>query len=118
MSWRDLANDLQDLLLDEYSETDSAGDPLVVSFEPADGSPATLIRGVFRDAHTEIEVGHEVAISAIAPRLGVMISDLPYFPPLEGDRVFVARLNLRWRIVDHQPDGEGLALFELVLAKQ
>jgi len=118
MSWRDIADDLQDVLLDEYSETDSAGDPIVVSFEPADGSSATLIRGVFRDAHTEIEVGQEVLISAVSPRIGVKISDLPYFPPLENDRILIARLNLRWRIVDHQPDGEGLVTFELILARQ
>lgn len=64
-----------------------------------------LLLGVFRDQFTPVEVGMEVEISTVAPQLDVKLADLPEAPQRHG--VVIVR-GATYRIVEEQPDGEGM----------
>lgn len=120
MSWRDDVENMQDVLLDRYEETDADGDTEVL-YEP-NGGTATAIRGIFRDEHAELEVGLEVAISTEDPTLDVLVSELALLgmtlPVDPLDRFFIPRTSTRYRVTDHQRDGEGMVRLILSISKQ
>ena len=62
------------------------------------------INAVFDQEHEFVEASTEALVSAIQPRIGVRLSDLP-FRPQERD---VCRIEgKRYEVVDSQEDGQG-----------
>ena len=84
------------------------GKPGLVRWKPAVGAAAN-IDGIFRDAHTgvELEAG-EANVSTVAPILAIKRADIAADPVLRADQVEVPVGGVLYLVVDAQPDGEGM----------
>jgi hypothetical protein len=133
VSWRDYANVLQNACTDVFAERDADGEPKVF-LEPAAGGPAVPLLAIYRDGHLEqLFETARVPNSTQEVRVDVKIADLlPHYPPkrdtaaAKGDRILVRRAlagdplddtpAVRFRVFDHQPDGEGMVRLMLKVA--
>lgn len=122
MSWRHLASDLQDVVLDEFAERDDTN-AFTTQIDPGTGIPVD-VRGIFFDGHLEVVEALEVGASTREIRVDFAIAELPSYPPartwrvlirrpLEGDPLNSAGPPTRFEVFDHLPDGEGLVRFML-----
>ena len=116
--WRDMVGGLQDLALKVFAARTT------FDFEPFDGTPVLIASGgIFRAEHVELDPATVVGVSITAPTLDVKLADLPIEPranvrELDADHVtihfsvgsgFPFTGDVRFRISDLQPDGEGMA---------
>jgi len=74
-----------------------------VTYRPATGGSFTL-NGVWRAAHTPLDLGGETVVSTVSPALGVKLADFPV-EPLSGDQF--DRGLVAYQVDDVQPDGQG-----------
>jgi hypothetical protein len=117
VSWRHLADDLQDVVLDEFAERDDAN-AFTTEIDPGDGSDPVPIRAIFDDAALEVVLENEATASVREIRADVAIAELPAYPPvaawrfrirrpLEGDPLDDSGVTV-FEVWDHRPDGQGL----------
>lgn len=89
-----------------------------VLYRPGGQSLSFPIEAIFRDANVTVPVSDGLEFASVAPRLGVILSDLPG-PPAVDDEVDIppspVRLGGTYQIKSKEPDGEGMV--ELVLQK-
>ncbi|MEM7308899.1 MAG: hypothetical protein AAF682_19610 [Planctomycetota bacterium] len=91
------------------------GDETDVTWITSAGSQVTTtpagesLRGIFRDAWADVDVGLEVGVRDVQPTLDVRLAHLPE-EPRERGRLVVNTLAgpTHFEIVDAQPDGEGM----------
>jgi hypothetical protein len=75
------------------------------------GVPANAT-GIFDRAHREVDPESGASIHVTRPTLGLLLSDLPFVPQLE-DQVQVDGQPHPFRVVDVQPDGQGMVVLHL-----
>lgn len=104
MGWRDLVANVQN--------TSARTFPEPVLYTP-EGLTEIAINGIFREPHVATDLSNAVEVSSEQPTLDVVLADLPQDPSSKpnslGDRVVISRLSSRYRVIDVQPDGEGMA---------
>lgn len=118
MSWRDLAENVQDTELEVLGDTDDDGRPLS-SYEPEGGTTRDIL-GIFFEPHVEQQLGSsEAPVSTWETSLHVKIADLLPDWPLREDSRFVVRrpaggdpkdysAESVYECHDHHLDGEGM----------
>ena len=75
------------------------------------GSPVTVVRGIFDDAHFEVDNGITI-VSTSEPQLHVRTSDVTGSPSvLQGATVIISGDS--YTVTDIQPDGTGMTLLRL-----
>lgn len=100
MSWEDLVD------LVNVAARDQLGGVATVTL--ADSS--VEVQAIFDRTHRHIDPDTGVTISTDDPRLAIRLADLPFEPDLEtrvtwGDQTY--------RVIDVQPDGQGMAVLRL-----
>lgn len=103
MGWAEQVGNVQDHATRTFGERGVG----LVRWKPAAGGEY-LVRGIFRAPHIALDGELEAGISETEPRLGVKIEDLPA-EPLKDDLVEVPDGGTEYRVIDVQPDGEGMA---------
>lgn len=110
MGWREMIANVQGTSVRTFPEP--------VLYTPM-GLSEISITGIFREAFVSVDVENAVEIGSLQPTLDVVLDDLPALPsalPLgQGDRVVIVRTSLRYRIVEVNEDGEGMAKLYLHL---
>lgn len=122
MSWRHLVDAAQDVMLDTFAERDGE-DLLTTEIDDGTSGP-TEVRAIFEDGWLEVLGANLVPISTRLIRVDCAIDELPSYPlaisrssftirrPREGDPL-ESTASVTFRIVDQQPDGQGLVRFVL-----
>ena len=104
MGWRDLVANVQGTAARTFPEE--------VLYTPQ-GLSEIAITGVFREPFVASNPGGDMQVSSTQPTLDVVLADLPQAPSALpeglGDRLVVSRLGTRFRVVEIEPDGEGMA---------
>lgn len=103
MGWLEEA----DGVMKACTDADAFGEE--VSYTPSKSSPGTsalAIRGVFSAAHEVIDMSGDAPISAVAPALGIRLSDFGGIVPAQGDKPVVVR-GRSYKVYDTQPDGQA-----------
>lgn len=113
MSWYDAVGNLQTVAVRVFGEVDSS--PTL--FHPG-GSGSFVIEGIFRAAGLAVDPNLAVEIRTERPELHVRRADVF---AITGATTFsssdeVTVRGVRYRVADHDPDGEGMELLFLTEA--
>lgn len=91
------------------------GDPLTVTWHPGDGGPDYALEhaGIFRAEYVGVDIEREVEVSSTSPTVDIHEADVAGGVQTSDE---LTAIGTRYRILDAQPDGEGmLKLFLTVL---
>lgn len=92
--WNDIADSIANVAMDTFDETNVAWLP--------EGGGEVELRGIFRDAHVNVDPQMQVVVSTDEPRLDFRNLD---HTPRQG---YLYRVGVRYyRATDVQPDGEA-----------
>lgn len=80
-------------------------DAVFTPVKSAPGHDPIPLRGIWNGVAELVDVGNEARVSTTAPILDIRLSDLPGLPK-DGDLVEV--LGKTYRVIDAQPDGQGM----------
>ena len=88
--------------------------PESVTYQATANDVPVSITGVWSDSHIQVDPDTESTVSSTNPLLDVILSELPGQAPTEGARVIRdADPSIVYKLIDHQPDGQGMTRFEL-----
>lgn len=99
-----------DQLVDGLNQTvrDSFGGVATVTV----GGVSVDVQAIFDRTHREVDPDTGVTISTEDPRVGLRTADLPFeLDTADDTRVVVG--GQAWRVVDLQPDGQGMVVARL-----
>ena len=87
------------------------GEDEPVIYRPSAGPSFTLADAVFDEAYLGLEMIDDAkagGVNTATPVLGVRLALFPA-PPVQGDMVFITRVNSTYVVRDVRPDGHGEA---------
>lgn len=90
--------------------------PEAVTYQASATDSPLPLTGIWSDAHIQIDPDTQAPVSSTNPLLDVILTDLPGQTPTEGARIIrLLDPSVVYKLIDHQPDGQGMTRFELQL---
>jgi len=92
--------------------------PEEVTYQASATDNPVPLTGIWSDAHIQIDPDTQATVSSTNPILDVILNDLPGQTPTEGARIIRLLFpTVVYKLLEHQPDGQGMTRFELQLGR-